>query len=32
MTAYLQTQFDEDVVAELLQQWKKECESHENNA
>ena len=31
MTAYLQTQFDEDIVMELSRQWKKECESHESN-
>ena len=32
MTAYLQSHFDEDIAAELSQQWKKECESHESNA
>ena len=31
MMEYLQTQFDEDIVAELSRQWKKECESHKNN-
>ena len=31
MMEYLQTQFHEDIVAELSRQWKKECESHENN-
>ena len=32
MTEYLQTYFDEDIVAELLRKWKKKCESHKNNA
>ena len=31
MMEYLQTHFDEDIVAEPSWQWKKECESHENN-
>ena len=31
MMEYLQTQFHEDIVAELSRQWKKECESHKNN-
>ena len=31
MTAYLQIQFDEDIVMELSRQWKKECESYKNN-
>ena len=31
MMEYLQTQFDEDIVAELSRQWKKECELHKNN-
>ena len=31
MMEYLQTQFDEDVVAELSRQWKKKCELDENN-
>ena len=32
MIAYLQIHFGKDIVAELSQQWKKECESHKNNA
>ena len=32
MAAHLETHFDEDITAELSQQWKKECESHESNA
>ena len=32
MIAYLQTHCDEDIAAKLSQQWKKECESHKNNA
>ena len=32
MITYLQSHFDKDFVAELSQQWKKECELHENNA
>ena len=31
MTAYLQTQFDDDIVTKLSRQWKKEWESQENS-
>ena len=31
MMEYLQTQFDKNIVVKLSRQWKKECESHENN-
>ena len=30
MMEYLQTQFDEDTVAELAREWKKKSELHEN--
>lgn len=32
LIAYLQTYFEEDIVAALLRQRKKECQFHENNA
>ena len=32
MITYVQSHFDKDFVAEFSQQWKKECELHENNA
>ena len=31
MIAYFQAHFDDDIVMELSQQWRKESKSHENN-